>query len=286
MNQLIISLMALIPVILLCWYIYVKDRQEKEPLGLLMLLLVAGAAAYFPAMWEENALISVVDGAFSSKITHSLSGLATYESKSIYALHSFACGFGAIALVEEVMKWSLLYLITHKNRNFDHLFDGVVYAAFLSMGFAAAENVFYAVRGGWSTFVLHSLTSVPGHLTFGVLMGLFYTMWRIYYIAGQREKELAISNAIVLEKPFKSGIWLAGSLVLPVILHGCYSFLKLFTSDIMTIVFYVFIVILYLICFVVVQRLSAADTSGESVAERMITRKYPSLNKRRNKSAK
>ena len=42
MNSLILSFVALIPVVILCWYIYSKDRMEKEPTGLLFLLLFAG----------------------------------------------------------------------------------------------------------------------------------------------------------------------------------------------------------------------------------------------------
>ena len=38
MNSLILSLAALIPAVLLCWYIYSKDKIEKEPAGLLFLL--------------------------------------------------------------------------------------------------------------------------------------------------------------------------------------------------------------------------------------------------------
>ena len=279
MSSIILSLVALIPAVLLCWYIYVKDRVEKEPAVLLLVLFFAGAIAYLPIIYVENEIIGLIDKMFASKITYSLTGVASFASEGVFVLHSAACGFVGIALVEEAAKWLLLYFISRNNKDFDHLFDGIVYAVFAALGFAAMENVFYAVRDGWTTFVLRSLTSVPGHMTFGVLMGFCYTMWHTYLVARKRERELANTGAITLERPFNSGIWLAASLALPVLLHGCYSFLRFFTSDIMTIVFYAFIVVLYVFCFFGVHQLSDTDSSDDRIADRMINKKYPYLNR-------
>lgn len=278
MNSIILSLVALIPAVLLCWYIYNKDRVEKEPVFLLLILFVTGAIVYLPVISAENYMIGLLDRAFISQITYSLTGVASFASESSFAAHSAACAFLGIALVEEAVKWLLLYFVTARNKNFDHLFDGVVYAVFLALGFAAMENMFYAVRDGWATFVLRSLTSVPGHMTFGVLMGYCYTMWHTYLVARNKERELASAGAITLEKPFNSGIWLIFSFVLPILLHGCYSFLRFFTSDVMLVVFYVFIIGLYGLCFYGVHQLSDTDSSDDRVADRMIGKKYPYLN--------
>lgn len=277
MNYFSLSVAALIPALLLCWYIYLKDRMEKEPIGLLAILFVVGAVAYIPAIYSENALIGLFDKLFASKITYSLTGVATFSSDGVFAAHSAVCGFIGVALVEEGVKWLLLYFITRKNKNFDHLFDGVVYAVFLSLGFAAVENVRFAVMDGWDTFLLRSLTSVPGHMTFGVLMGFCYTMWHMYMIAKQCEKELAAEGSITVQKAYRSGPWLAISFVLPFFVHGCYSFLRFFTSDVMTIIFYVFIVVLYILCFVGVHFLSKADSEDDRVAYRLLHKKYPNL---------
>ena len=283
MNNFVLFFSALIPVVLLCWYIYSKDRIEKEPVGLLLTLLFVGAAVYFPVIFLENNVIGLIDQMFASEKTHSLSGYAIFNSERSFAMHSAACAFGAIALVEEVTKWLLLFLITHRNKDFDHLFDGVVYAVFLSLGFAAAENVFYALRDGWGTFILRSITSVPGQMIFGVLMGYFYTMWHMYFIASKEEKELAEAGEIAMDRPFNSNIWIILSCVLPIILHGCYSFLHFFTSDIMTIVFYVFLIILYIFCFIGIYRLSSVDSSDKRIVEKMIKKKYPQLYKSKGK---
>ena len=274
MNSLILSLAALIPAVLLCWYIYSKDKIEKEPAGLLFLLFLLGVIVYFPAIFCENYLIGLFDQLFESEMTYSLSGIATFRTEKAFAFHSMACGFGAIALIEEILKWIPLYFITYKNKNFDHLFDGIVYSTFLALGFAAAENVFYAVRDGWTTFILRSLTSVPGHMTFGVLMGYCYTMWHMYLAASKKEKELSEMGRIVIERPFHSRIWLVASCLLPIFLHGCYSFLRFYTSEIMTIIFYIFIFVVYVVCFIGVHCVSDADSAQERFVDQMIRRKY------------
>lgn len=284
MNYLSLSVAALIPVLLLCWYIYEKDRMEKEPIGLLAILFAAGAVLFIPTIYVENALIGVVDKMMESQMEFSLTGVSGFVTEVAHIQHSLLCGFLAIALVEEGLKWLLLFLLTSKNKNFDHLFDGVVYAVFLSLGFAAMENVFYAVRDGWSVFILRSLTSVPGHMTFGVLMGFGYTMWHTYLIAKDMEKRYAAEGTIKVEKPFHSAIWLIASVALPLILHGFYSFMKLYTSDIMVILFYAFIVILYILCFIAVRRLSASDNEDDLIAFNLLIRRYPVLKKTRNKS--
>ena len=72
MERIIISLAALIPVVIFCWYIYSKDKQEKEPIGLLVLLFLVGAVAYLPAILVENSLIGVIDKIFSAGIEYAI----------------------------------------------------------------------------------------------------------------------------------------------------------------------------------------------------------------------
>lgn len=283
MERIIISLAALIPVVIFCWYIYSKDKQEKEPIGLLVLLFLVGAVAYLPAILVENSLIGVIDKIFSAGIEYSLTGFKTFKTQSTFVFYGLVSAFFAIALTEEIIKCVLLYFITHKNKNFDHLFDGVVYAAFLSLGFAAAENIFYAIRDGWGVFFLRSLTSLTSQMTFGVLMGFFYTMWKTFSIAAGKEKNLESQGMIKIKRPFNTKIWIMLCMIVPVVLHGCYVFLSYFTSAVMTIIFYTFVLFLYVICFLGVRWFSEIDCEGESVAERMVSKKYPSLNKREKK---
>ena len=277
MNYIGISLLALIPALLLCWYVYSKDRVEKEPFGLLCILFLAGAALYFPAIFAENAIIGVFDGVFESKIEYSLTGVQTFLTQGAKVGHSALCGFLAIALLEEAAKWLVLYLITFKNKNFSHLFDGVVYSVFVSLGFAAAENVRFAVMDGWDTFIIRSLTSVPAHMIFGVLMGICYTAWRMWLLAKKKEEILAGEGVITVEKPVRSGAWLFISLLLPILVHGFYSFTELFASETVSAIYYAVIVILFAVCFIYLRWLSAVDRVDDEVAFGLLGNKYPEL---------
>jgi len=72
--------------------------------------------------------------------------------------------------------------------------DGVVYAVMVSMGFAAIENVFYVFYSDDQiiTAVSRSLTAVPAHACFGVIMGLYFGMARFTF-QKKRLKYLIIS---------------------------------------------------------------------------------------------
>ena len=277
MNYIGISFLALVPALLLCWYIYAKDRVEKEPIGLLLLLFLTGGALYLPAILAENAIIGLFDGVFAADIEYSLTGVATFLSTGARVKHSLLCGFIAIAVIEEAAKWLVLYLITFKNKNFSHLFDGVVYSVFVSLGFAAAENVRFAVMDGWDTFVIRSLTSVPAHMIFGVLMGVAYTAWHMWLLAKKKEKILEGEGVIKIEKTVKSGHWLFVSLALPIAVHGFYSFTELFDSETVTAAYYAAILILFAICFVYLRWLSAVDRVDDEVAFGLLGVKYPEL---------
>jgi hypothetical protein len=45
---------------------------------------------------------------------------------------------------------------------FSQKFDGIVYAVFVSMGFAAIENIMYVFDYGYQTGLVRAFTAVPG----------------------------------------------------------------------------------------------------------------------------
>lgn len=277
MDQLGISFLALVPALILCWYIYSKDRVEKEPFGLLFVLFAAGAAVYLPTILAENAVIGLFDKAFASEIEYSLTGVPTFLSKGAKIGHSLSVGFVAVALIEEAVKWIALYLLTFKNKNFSHLFDGVVYSVFVSLGFAAAENVRYAVIDGWDTFILRSVTSVPAHMIFGIMMGIFYTVWHTYKLARLKETILEGEGVISIEKPLRCAYWLLLTFAIPFAFHGFYSFAEFYASDVVTAVFYGFLVVFFVLSFIFVRWLSKVDNIDDEVAFRLLSIKYPTL---------
>ena len=126
------------------------------------------------------------------------------------------------------MKKILIFLI-YKNINYNEPFDGILYAVYISLGFATIENILYVfnpILGGIYTGIARAIFSIPAHAMFGIYMG--------YYLSR--------------EKFFNKKIKIF-SLIVPIFIHGIYDLL-LFTnikySNIFFIMFFVYITIVSL----------------------------------------
>lgn len=150
-------LLALAPIVVILIYIYVKDKYEKEPIGLLLKNFFLGAVV--------SILITLVLG-FAANIIFPIT-----DEKSI--LQQFVKAFFVVALVEEFSKYIIVKYYAQKKTDFNEPFDGIVYAVVVSMGFAALENVLYVSQYGVTTGLTRAFTAVPAHATFGILMGYF-----------------------------------------------------------------------------------------------------------------
>jgi len=183
-----ILILALAPVFILLSYVYIRDKYEKEPIKILFFALVAGALAVVPVLVVGQLLEYV-------KPVMGIRGTAFYTS------------FIEAGLVEEGFKFLALYLLIWRNPNFNESFDGIVYAVFVSLGFAAVENIFYVAEGGYKVALVRSLTAVPAHAIFGIRMGFYFGIAHMY-------KEIRTS-------------YLLKAFLIPVILHGIYDFMLL-----------------------------------------------------------
>lgn len=186
--------LALIPAVVLLVYIYKKDTVEKEPMSLLLKCLCFGALATVPASCLETLL-----DYFLVKMQNIPKGSVKY---------ALITGFVIAGGVEEACKFFVLRKLTWKNKNFDYFFDGIVYAVFVSLGFAALENVLYVFDGGASVAFKRMFTAVPGHCCFGVCMGYYYSL------AKNASVEWNLNNyRTCIQKAF----WI------PMLIHGIYD---------------------------------------------------------------
>ncbi|MBS4961195.1 MAG: PrsW family intramembrane metalloprotease [Clostridiales bacterium] len=145
--------LAVAPVLILSFYIYIRDKYEKEPVRLLIVSLMAGM--------------------ISASIIYILQVNIKIEIKNQW-IKLFYLSFISSAGIEEGVKFIFLFFLIWKNKNFNEPFDGIVYGAFLSLGFAGIENyiyVFHPIKGGYNTAILRGIFSVPGHGLFGTAMG-------------------------------------------------------------------------------------------------------------------
>ncbi len=276
LNVILLICAALLPAIALCVYVFKKDRVEKEPLGLLLGLFFAGVLICFPAAELETVLFSVIDAIFSNFATEVDGTL--YLSGIAYKIYNACQYFIGVALVEEGLKFAVLLLITRKSKQFNSLFDGIIYAVFVSLGFAAFENVLYVLENGWVNAAMRAVTAVPGHMCFAVLMGYYYSMWHMLEKAKQQERELKRSGVLDINAPEFSGrSQLALSLFVPVMAHGWYDYCCTAGTILSLIALIVFIVVLYLYCFAHIKDMSRNDMPDSTYSSILVFKKYPKL---------
>lgn len=152
-NQLMNLLaLALAPGIAIIIFILYKDKFNREPPFVLFVSFLFGVLSTLPAIGLEMAA-----GVFE------LSGI---EGQLVFA-------FLGVALVEEFVKFVPLRLYSFTRRSFDEPMDGIVHGVMIAMGFAMLENVGYVYENGETTGWLRMFTAVPGHASWGVIMGYY-----------------------------------------------------------------------------------------------------------------
>ena len=215
---------ALLPAILLLIFIYFRDKVEKEPFGLLISLFFLGIGSAAIAIGLNTLSENIINGYY-------------WDAEVTYNFTTYLF----VGLAEEFAKYLLLFIRTWKNKNFDYRYDAIVYAVFVSAGFAAIENVQYVASYGWGTALIRFVTAVPGHIAFAVLMGFFYG----------KSKENSLKKRKALSVLF--GI---AAYIVPALVHATYDFFATTLSDAY---FYMLIAAIFIVCFIIVWRVSKND---------------------------
>ena len=197
---------ALAPVFLIGFYVYYRDKYEKEPLGILVKALLAGVLICFPVILVESYL--------------------SVFAKSFGMYRSAYDAFVVAAFTEEIFKFTALYILFWKNPNFNEKFDGLVYAVFISLGFAGFENVLYVLRGGVQVGWVRAFTAVPFHALDGVVMGYYFGLAK--FIPAFKDRYLKLS------------------FFMPFLLHGIYDLILMSGHPVLLSCFIPFIVYMWL----------------------------------------
>ena len=200
-------LLSLAPVFIIGGYIYYRDKYDKEPMRFIWKALLAGALIVIPVIFVEQFL-SIFLPFFPGILN------AAYH------------GFVVAAFTEESFKFLALFLLFWRTNIFNEKFDGIVYATFISLGFAGVENVMYVLQYGASTGFTRALTAVPAHAVFGVTMGFYAGQARFY---DKKRKEL-----------------LRKAILVPLLLHGIYDFILMTGYNWLLVFWLAFVVFLYI----------------------------------------
>lgn len=189
-QTILILSMALIPVLLLIIYINRKDKMSPEPVGQLIRAFLLGLL---------SAPLS-----FAVSVPSEILGLYSHDVATV--ADAIRISFFGAAIPEEAAKLFILWIVVRRNKYFDEKMDGIVYAACVSMGFAAFENVLYLfgdVDNYMSTGISRAMTSLPAHLCFGIIMGYYYSLAKF-------ERRRRLVNSIM-------------TFIAPVVAHGIYD---------------------------------------------------------------
>ena len=177
--------LAIAPGIGLCFFIYFRDKFEKEPFKLLRNCFLFGILSIIPAV-----IIELIFGA-----------IGIDENQGVVTTLIYA--FLIVAVAEEMSKYFVLRKYVYKKADFNEPFDGIVYAVMISMGFATIENILYVLSSGIGTAVLRMFTAIPLHAVCAIFMG--------YYVGKAKFTNNKTGNIFI-------GLFFA------VFIHGLYDF--------------------------------------------------------------
>ena len=209
---------AVIPALVLLVRIYRLDRLEPEPPRLLLSLVVLGVISTFLA-------------SISEQIGDLILAYFLPEQDPLYSILLY---FVIVAFSEEGFKYLLLKNRTWRSPDFNCQFDGVVYATFVSLGFALWENIAYVLRFGMATAVARAITAIPGHACFGVFMGVWYGVAKRQEMAGKADQS-------------RVSRWLA--VLMPALLHGLYDYIATRELEEASLVFFAFVLVMFFVAY-------------------------------------
>lgn len=201
-------LISVAPVFIILAYIYYRDKYEKEPLGLLLEGLLAGGVIVLPIIYFERLI---------EPFSHNFGQIGSAAWTA----------FLVAALVEEAFKFFAVYVLIWRNPNFNEKFDGIVYAVFVSLGFALVENIMYVFGNeeGLRVGLTRAITAVPAHAIFGIMMG--YWLGFAKFIPSKRNKYMFAAFAY------------------PFLFHGLYDFVLMSGHAILLALFVPLLIYMY-----------------------------------------
>ncbi len=225
-------MIAILPAAMLMVYIYRNDSKEKESPLLLLKCIFGGILA---------VAIAIVLELISDRIVIYLLTIIFQPTQMNYGILTALF----VGLIEEGAKLFFLYRFTWKNKEFNYRFDGIVYAVFVSLGFAALENVFYVFNTqSIAVAAQRALLTIPGHMSFAVYMGLYYGQAKVAEAQGNQEAR---------------NLTLGAAFAFPAILHAIFDGTLMVNEILGLVIFFIFIIILDIVVFRTIQLESKSD---------------------------
>ena len=206
-----ILVLSIAPIVACIFWIYLKDKYDREPISVLIKYFSLGILASFICIILERLL----DKLFL------LQGIR-------YVLYT---SFIVAGLTEELVKIIILIPNLIKEKYFNEKLDAIIYSVFLSLGFATIENIIYIGYESYDYVIQLSLSraiiSIPAHIMFAISMG--------YYL-GKYKFEKNKSNKIK---------YILMSIFIPITLHGIFDFILMIVYRWSIVIFIVYVIFLW-----------------------------------------
>ena len=197
MDLFLLSVTILPPILIVI--IFAASDKFKEPNKEIFLVFISGILITIPAYIANTFLIQDV--------------YANYP----FISESLVSSFLSAAVVEEGLKFAVLYFVVYRLREFNEPMDAMVYGVCVSLGFAASENIFYVyyldIGEPIYVAIFRMFMAIPAHGIFGAMMGYFF----MRYVFIHKSKSLFFSFLI------------------PFLLHGFYNYF-LYINSILSLV--------------------------------------------------
>ena len=148
--------LAIIPIIVIAFIMY-KIDVEKEPKKILNQIFIS------------SMVVGLIGGLISYFLTQYLDKL---QFNSIFVYNVIRYVF-VVALIEEICKFIPAKYIGMKSKYHTSYYDTLLYFVFAGLGFACIENIMYVMTFTIKTAFVRGLLSVPGHILFSVILGIF-----------------------------------------------------------------------------------------------------------------
>ena len=181
-------LITILPSLLIVLF-FVKSDRFPEPANQIIKIFFYGIFLCLPAFYLNTALGDI----------YANTGLS----------ENLISSFLSAAPVEEILKFTVLYSLVYKMKDFNEPIDGIVYGVTVSLGFATLENIYYVYilsdyfgTTSQGLAILRSFSAIPAHAIFGATMGYFFMKYSFI----QKQNNLAMC------------------LIVPILLHGIYNF--------------------------------------------------------------
>ena len=227
MNNLrVLLIISCVPDIVMGAYINKKDK-DKEPSYLLKKLFWYGVLSIFPILALElfaRNFISV--------------------DKNLNPFILFINIFISVALIEEGAKWVIINKTIYYDKNFNHVYDAIIYSVFVSLGFALVENVMYVLGSNAITGILRGVTAIPCHTCDGIIMG---------YFMGKAKSEEYKNNYSLSKK------YMFYSLLCPIMLHTFYDFSIFLQNNYSLILLPIITIFIFIISYILIKKVSQVE---------------------------